>query len=296
MVWRWLALALVTATPGAANPGVKTFGKWTAGCDNENVCTAIHPAWNSGDVPPEIRGTPFLQIRHHPQRDAIPQISLLDPANQAPRAVLRPPLVTMVFQFNAKSGVGNALAYPAVVDGDGGYRFEAEDTRSIIYGLRKSKRVAVSIDDQRGFSFDPAPFEEVLAFFDRQQELEGTPGALVLLPGDEVMNDYAHPVPPEADTVELTPFSQQQLQHWQVEYPERKPNEVIDVETYPARGIVVLIRAKTPARDCGVFERWGHTGTGTNFVLVERREMPVCNGIAQQHWIQTYRANSISPQ
>lgn len=45
-----------------------------------------------------------------------------------------------------------------------------------------------------------------------------------------------------------------------------------------------------------MYERWGHVGAGNDFVLVERREMPVCNGSGPAHWIQTYRADTISPE
>ena len=294
MVWRWLLLTLVTVTPGSANPGVKTFGSWIAGCNNENICTAVRPAWAAIDVLPDMPGTPFLQIRHHPQRDATPEFRLIDPENPAPIAVLKPPLVTMVFHFNDSPGVGNALIYRASIDGEGGYRFKDEDARSILYGLRKGTRVVVSISDKRGFSFNPEPFDEALAFFDRQQALDDTPGALVLRP-DNVMYDYAHPVPPDADTVQLSIFDGEHLHNWMVEYPERMPDEIIEVEPKPDRGLVNVIRAKSLEGDCGVFERWGHVGTNNDFVLVERREMPVCIGLGPAHWIQTYRADTISP-
>lgn len=295
MVWRFLPLTLILATPAAAQPGAKMFGSWIAGCDNENVCTAIRPAWDAVDVQPTLPGTPFLRVRHLPHRDAIPDIRLIDPKNPAPKAVLKPPLVTLVFRFNDNPGVGNMLIYRAVIDGEGGYRFADEDARSIIYGLRKAKSAAVSIADQRKFSLNPAPFDEALAFFDREQDLADTPGAFVLRPGN-VMYDYAHPVPPQADVVQLSAFTARQLDDWRADYPEVLPDETVLVAAEPSRGLVTIRRFRSPDRDCGVVERWGYAGQANGFVLVERREMPVCSGIAETHWIRTHRADTLSPE
>ena len=291
----WLLPLLFALTPTEFTEAkVPNFGGWIAGCNNENICTAIRMV-DAGDVVHLDGGIPFLQFRHHPQRDAIPEIRLIDPENPSATAVLRPPLVTMVFHFNDNPGVGNVLIYHASIDGEGGYRFDDEEARSIVYGLRRASRVIVSIADKRGLSLNTEQFEEALAYFDRQQGLDDTPGALVLRP-DNVMYDYAHPVPPEADTVQLSTFDGEQLHNWMVEYPERAPDEIIDVEPKPDRGLVNVIRAKSLAGDCGVFERWGHVGTGNDFVLVERREMPVCKGSGPAHWIQTYRADTLSPK
>ena len=291
----WLFPVIFIAAAGVTTEAkVGSFGGWLAGCNNENICTAIRMV-DTKDRMHRDGGVPFLQIRHHPQRDAIPEIRLIDPENPTTTDVPRPPLVTMVFHFNENPGVGNILIYHASNDGEGGYRFNDEEARSILYGLRKGSRVIVSIADKRGLSLNTEHFDEALAYFDTQQGLDDTPGALVLRP-DNIMYDYAHPVPPEADTVELSTFDGQQLHNWMVEYPERAPNEIIDVEPKPDRGTVIVIRAKSLEGDCGVYERWGHVGAGNDFVLVERREMPVCNGSGPAHWIQTYRADTISPE
>jgi hypothetical protein len=290
-----LPLALLAAMPAMADSGVKTFGRWIAGCDNVNVCTAIHPAWDAVDVLPDIPGTPFLKIRHHPHRDATPEIWLVDPENPAPLAVLKPPLVTMVFHFNDNPGVGNALVYRASIDGEGGYRFLDEDARSILYGLRTAKRAVVSIAYNRGFSFDPDPFGQALAFFDREQDLAGTPGALVLRPGN-VMYDYAHPAPPDADLVLLTPFNTKQFDKWLAGHLKDHPGQKVKHIEDQNRGLITAIRYRSFDFDCGVYERWGHVGKAYEFVLVERREMPICNGVPEAHWIMTYRADTISPE
>lgn len=291
----WLfPIIFIAAAGGTTEAKVASFGGWLAGCNNENICTAIRTVDAKNGMHRE-GGLPFLQIRHHPQRDAIPEIRLIDPENLTTTDVPRPPLVTMVFRFNENPGVGNILIYYASIDGEGGYRFDDEEARSVLYGLRRASRVIVSIADKRGLSLNAEQFDEALAYFDRQQGLDDTPGALVLRP-DNIMYDYAHPFPPEADTVQLSKFNGEQLHNWMVEYPGRAPDEIIEVEPKPDRGLVNVTRSKTLEGDCGVFERWGHVGTGNDFVLVERREMPVCNGSGPAHWIQTYRADTISPE
>ncbi|MFN3748323.1 MAG: hypothetical protein ACK4SJ_06510 [Sphingorhabdus sp.] len=294
MHWSLLPMALLAASPAMAESGVQIVGHWIAGCDNENVCTAIRPAWDAVDVLPNIPGTPFLKMRHHPHRDATPEFWLVDPENPAPLAVLKPPLVSMVFHFNDSNGVGNALAYRAVIDGEGGYRFLEKDARSILYGLRKAKYAVVTIADRPSFILQPGAFDEILAFFDRSQELEDTPGALVLRP-DGVMYDYNHPRPPEADTVQLSPFTKEQFDKWLAAYLKNHPGQKVKHEQEARRGLITAIRYNSFDFDCGIFERWGHIGTTNDFVLVERREMPVCAGLPVRYWIRTYRAEAISP-
>jgi hypothetical protein len=291
-------LATLTSAPVSAELGVRTFGGWMAGCDNENICTAIRPAWDAIDVLPRNSGMPFVQIRHHPQRDAVPEITLIDQTNPSPDAVLKPPLAIMVVHYDRECKCKtdcpeNVGIYHARIDGKGGYKFKDEEARTVLYGLRKGNRVLITLGDKRGLPLDVAHLDEALAHFDREQKLADTPGALVLQP-DNVMYDYAHPHPPFAPIAELTGFNAKQLKNWRAEYPKPMPGEVLHFELEPKRGITTLLRTKSPDGDCGVFERWGHVGTGNDFVLVKRREMPVCSGIAQQHWIRTYRADTIS--
>ncbi|WP_430443839.1 hypothetical protein [Sphingorhabdus contaminans] len=291
----WLSpVIFAAAAAGVTEAKVASFGDWLAGCSNENICTAIRMV-DTKDCMYRDGGVPFLQIRHHPHRDAIPEIRLIDPENPTTTGMPRPALVTIVFRFNDNPGVGNILIYYASIDDEGGYRFDDEDARFILYGLRRASRVIVSIADKRGLSLNAEQIDDALAYFDRQQGLDDTPGALVLRP-DNVMYDYAHPVPPEADTVQLSTYSGEQLHNWMVENPERTPDEIIEVEPKLDRGLVNVIRAKSLKGDCGVFERWGHVGTGNEFVLVERREMPLCRGTGPARWIQTYRADTLSPE
>lgn len=294
MFLRLLPLVTIMATPALADSGVQQFGGWMAGCDNERVCTAIRPVWDAVDGLPADPGTPFLQIRHHPHRDATPQITLIDQKNPAPDAVLKPPLATMEILFGLAHSLGERGLFAAHIDGNGGYRFKDEEARSILDGLRSGRPVRIAIGNAPEMPLDTVRLDEVLAYFDQQQELADTPGALVLRPGN-VMYDYVHPRPPQAVTIHLTAFKPGQLRNLLAEYPEKLPGETLDVVTEPRRGLATLARYKSADRDCGVQERWGHTGTANEFRLVERREMPVCIGIGQQHWIRTYRADTISP-
>ena len=300
MAVRFLLCALFAASQLSAQPAVKLFGGWIAGCNNENICMAIRPVWNAIDGLPADDDMPFVQIRHHPQRDATPEISLIDQSNPAPDAMLKPPLAIMAIHYSRDCKCkgdcpDNVQYYQVPIDGKGGYRVEDEDARSVLYGLRHGTKIEVLLGDRPALPLDTAKLDEALAHFDREQGLEDTPGALVLRP-ENVMYDYAHPVPPEAETLVLTAFSVSQLNNWRAEYPESMPDETIYLEPDALRGTVLLVRTRSPDGDCGILEQWGHVGAGNDFILIERREMPVCNGIAPQHWIQTYRANRISAE
>jgi hypothetical protein len=52
-------------------------------------------------------------------------------------------------------------------------------------------------------------------------------------------------------------------------------------------GVLRSILFHAPAEDCGRAMVWGWTGEA--FVLIERRIMPVCSGLAREDWIVTYR-------
>ena len=295
MLWRLLMLITLAATPVSAQSGVKLFGGWMAGCDNENVCTAIRPVWDAIDGTPADPGTPFLQIRHHPHRDATPQITLVDQKNPAPEAVLKTPLASLEVRYGLAHSLGDRKHFCAQGDGLGGYRFKDEDAWSILHGLRSGKPVRIAIGKASDLPLGTAKLDEALAHFDQQQDLADTPGALVLRPGN-VMYDYAHPRPPEADPIHLTRFKTRQLRNFLAEYPENTPGETLDLVPMPQLGLVTITRYKSRDRDCGVVERWGHIGAANEFRLAERREMPVCIGIGQQYWIKTYRADTISPE
>lgn len=282
-------------------PQARPFGGWIAGCDNEHVCTAVRTV-DAIDALPAVGGIPLLQIRHYPFRDATPEFRLFDPANPAPDAVLRPSIASLTIRYPEVNGKSAVQTYYAMPDFDsatrfnqkGGYRFKDEDARSILYGLGVGSSVEISVGPKR-VPLGNAGFGEVLAHFDLEQELAETPGALVLRPNN-IMYDYAHPVPPEADTFQLTAFTDMQFDRWLDAYVKLHPGVKVKHAAEPTRGLVTTVRYKSFDFDCGEFERWGHVGGDEGFVLVERREMPVCTGIPEAHWVRTWRADTISPE
>lgn len=51
-------------------------------------------------------------------------------------------------------------------------------------------------------------------------------------------------------------------------------------------GILRLYQLDQARSDCGIFRAWGYTGQG--WVLLERREMPLCKGLEPDEWIRTH--------
>jgi hypothetical protein len=300
-----LMLAGCLPTPGAPGiapadeGGVRVYGGWITGCDNENICTAIRTI-DAVDGDFGGAGVPFLSIKHHPHRDAVPEIRIVDPANPAPDAVLRPQIASIQFDFSARGVSTGRMTYYAradFADGTrlnmpGSYRFKDEEARTVLYALRQGVPVLLTIGPKR-IPVATAKLDDALAHFDREQDLENTPGALVLRPGN-VMYDYAHPTPPDAPTVELVGFDQKEFDAWLKSYLKQHPGQKVKHEAQPEWGLITAIRYKSPDFDCGVYERWGHERGSRKFVLVERREMPVCVGIGEAHWVRTYRADTIS--
>jgi hypothetical protein len=296
-----LLLALIASVPPPEEINVRVYGGWITGCDNENICTTIHTV-DAVDGLPADGGVPFLQIRHHPHRDAIPEIRVMDPANPAPDAVLRPAVAFISMDFRARSKDGQLRVYYASPDFPdntpfnvpGSYRFNHEEVRTILYGLRVGVPVSIMIGPKRT-SLNSAKLDDALSHFDREQDLADTPGALVLRPKG-VMHDYAHPWPPDAPTVELVGFTQEEFDAWLKLYLKQHPGQKVKHMVEPEHGLITAIRYRSFNFDCGVLERWGHQRSVRKFVLVERREMPVCVGINEAHWIRTYRADTISPE
>lgn len=298
----WLfPIMLAAAHPGMTEPKVLIFGGWVAGCDNENICTALRTVDAvEGQIPDG--GVPFLHIRHYPHRDAIPEIRIIDPADLAPDAVLRPSIAMISFDFRSRSKDGELRVYTAPADfsaktplnAPGSYRFSDEEVRTILYGLRVGGSALISIGPKR-ILFNTAHLDDALAHFDRKQDLADTPGALVLRPGN-VMYDYSHPRPPDAPTVELSSFTQEEFDLWLKGYLKKRPGQKVKHEAKPEGGLITAVRYRSFEFDCGVFERWGYERSSHRFVLVERREMPVCSGITEAHWIRSFRADTISPE
>ncbi|MCW3834699.1 DUF1176 domain-containing protein [Sphingomonas canadensis] len=53
-------------------------------------------------------------------------------------------------------------------------------------------------------------------------------------------------------------------------------------------GILRSYSFRPGREDCGIFRAWAYTAAGWR--MAERREMPVCRGLAPPDWIRTYRA------
>jgi hypothetical protein len=299
----WMISMTLAATGSVTEVSpVRVYGGWIAGCDNENICTAIRTVDAVDSLLPQ-GSIPFLQIRHHPHRDAIPEIRIIDPANPAPDAMLRPGLSFISLDFRERSSEGELRIYharPELSDGTQSnaasrYRFSDEDVRTILYGLRVAVPASIAIGAKQ-IPLNSTQLDEALAHFDWAQDLADTPGALVLQPSGPVMFDYAHPWAPDAPLVQLSRFSPASFEAWFKRYLQQHPGRKVKHEAEPERGLVTTIRYDSFDFDCGVFERWGHDRTADQLVLVERREMPVCVGIGDAHWIRTYRADTISPE
>lgn len=350
-----LALGGALSVTSNAHAQTRQFEGWVTGCDNALVCTAIafaEPAKIAAEP-----GIPFLQIRHSPLRDATPEIRLFDPGltDEVGRlARLGASLVA--------SPVGAEIAkgpetFRAEYDGKGGFRFKDEQARSILFALRSGHGIRISIGQKQSLRLLTAGLDGALGYFDDQQELADTPGALVKKPKGDLI-DYAHPPPPDVDTIELSAFgepvhsdaaqrglpavarckpapSEQALQAYPlrgsatllrrtcdadginemsawyvvaktgarpvpygwnngVDDKRRDGALLANAEVLPNGGLIRAVRFRGPTKDCGIAERWGWSKEG-KFLLVERREMPLCRSAGQAHWIITYRADAVSP-
>ncbi|MFY8038846.1 MAG: DUF1176 domain-containing protein [Bosea sp. (in: a-proteobacteria)] len=183
----------------SAKEEVRTFGNWLVGCDNANVCMAIVFAEPSKAIA-EL-GIPLLQIRHHPLRDATPEIRIVDsgPSGEGDRLAKSRALL-VVTPTGAEIAKGPA-SHRAEFEGNAGFRFQSSRARIILHALRsRTDRITISIDEKQNLRVNTAGLEAALAYMDDQQELADKPGALVRKP-DGVLNDYLHPIPPDVETV-----------------------------------------------------------------------------------------------
>jgi hypothetical protein len=55
-------------------------------------------------------------------------------------------------------------------------------------------------------------------------------------------------------------------------------------------GVLRTLQPRGGRQDCGVARAWAFTGSG--WLLLDRREMPLCIGLAPAHWIVTHTARS----
>lgn len=292
-----LSASLVVSTPTQAE--VRDFGGWIAGCDNMRICTALRTIEAvDGDG-----GLLLIEIRHFPHRDATPEIRIVDPSRPALLDQLRSASASITIQFRGESDGrvirSTYLAAPEIERifrplGARSYRMKHTEARSVLYGLRRGVAVTISVNGEQR-TLAGTRLDDALAHFDREQQLAGTPGALVLRP-QNVMYDYAHPTPPDAETVVLSAFTAAQFDTWLAAYLKSHPGEKIKHAADLGRGLVTTVRYHSFDHDCGTIDRWGHVGNRARFALVERREMPICTGINEAHWIRTYHAETSGPR
>lgn len=134
--------------PVSAREEVRTFGNWLVGCDNAHVCTAIVFAEPSKAVAEP--GIPLLQIRHHPVRDAAPEIRIVDPgpSGEGDRLAKSRALL-VVTPTGAEIGKGPA-SHRAEFEGNAGFRFQSSRARTILHALlSRTDRITISIGEKQ---------------------------------------------------------------------------------------------------------------------------------------------------
>lgn len=223
----------------------RQFQNWVVGCDNTNVCTGIIFAEPSKAA--AAPGIPFLQIRHHPHRDATPEIRVFDPGPAAEGDRLSKSSARLIIAPTGAEIAKGPTSYVADFEGNSGFRFRSAGARTILHALRSSsERITISIGEKQNLRVNTAGLDEALAYMDVQQDLADTPGALVKKP-DGDLTDYLHPTPPDIETVEGAAFGEA----FDSGIPRRnfppvpgcKPVAMEGtVQGYPLRGSAILLR------------------------------------------------------
>jgi hypothetical protein len=201
-----LGLTLASALPSAVMAQTRQFQNWVVGCDNAHVCTAIVFAEPSKAVAEP--GIPLLQIRHHPLRDATPEIRIFDPGPAAEGTRLSKAVARLVVTPTGAEVAKGPETHVAEFEGNGGFRFSSSRARGILHALRtRSARITISIGDKQNLRVNTAGLDDALAHMDDRQELSDTPGALIRKPEGD-LTDYLHPTPPDIETVEGAAFGE----------------------------------------------------------------------------------------
>lgn len=242
-----LAVCILSCASSALSAQTRQFQNWIVGCDNTNVCTAVAFAEPSKIVAEP--GIPFIEIRHHPHRDATPMIRIIDPGPRARERGFSTAEARLIASPVGAEVAKGPYSYRAVFEGAGGFRFKDGDAWSILNSMRSNERINVSIGNKRNLRLLTEGLEAALAYIDSEQDLAGTPGALVK-PQGGTPADYVHPKAPEAPTVEGAAFGELTESH----ISERSLPSVPGcstassgrrVEGYPLRGTAMLLM-----RDC----------------------------------------------
>lgn len=201
-----LGASLSPLASSLASAQTKQFRNWVVGCDNAHVCTAIVFAEPSKAAAEP--GIPFLQIRHHPHRDAIPEIRVFDPGPAAAGDRLSKSSARLVVAPAGGEVAKGPATYIADFEGGGGFLFRSHRARTMLHALRSSsERITISIGGKQNLHVNTAGLDEALGYMDVQQDLADTPGALVKKP-DGDLTDYLHPTPPDLETVEGAAFGE----------------------------------------------------------------------------------------
>ncbi|MDP2800725.1 MAG: DUF1176 domain-containing protein [Phreatobacter sp.] len=250
-----IGFALSITSPASAQ--TRQFRSWVAGCDNTRVCTAIAFAEPSKAVAQP--GIPFVRIRHHPLRDATPEIWIVDPGPAAAgaRAGVRARLVVQPERSEVAKG---SDVLTAEIDGDSALRFRIKDARRALHALRSGAAITLDIGEKRNLRLVTQGLDAALRYFDDRQELSDTPGALVKKP-DSVLADYWHPQPPDADAVEATAFGEPvHADFTQRSLPAtprcRLPQPEAPVQAFPLRGSAMLLRSPCVADGVNEMSAW----------------------------------------
>lgn len=240
-----LVLGATSLFSSAVSAQTRQFQNWVVGCDNTHICTAIAFAEPSKAIAEP--GMPLLQIRHHPYRDATPEIRIFDPGPAAEGDRLAKNSAQLIVTPSGAEIAKGPTRYRAEFEGKGGFRFPSHRARALLHALRShDERITLSIGEKQELRVDTAGLDDALAYMDDRQELADTPGALVKKP-DGVQNDYLHPKPPDIETVEGAAFGEGFdsgiPRKIFVPVPGCKPLEMEGTaQGYPLRGSSFLLR------------------------------------------------------
>lgn len=163
-----LLILMVLAVPAnAAEPSIKTFREWLAGCDNLGRCTAF-------SLPAEGASFPAtLKLEREAGPDAAPVLSLTMKAD-----TLAAPLVAnLAIDGNPFPAPGQKMTVELVDIETGRLRFTPEQTQALIEAARKATVLGATMAKEN-YEIPLAGAVASLLWLDEQQERLGTPTAL----------------------------------------------------------------------------------------------------------------------
>ncbi len=316
-------LAMLSASPAHAE--LRQFANWIVGCDNRAECTAIGMAAGSANP-----AAPSVAIRIGVDRTSLSGFSFEIIRLPADSADLRPIVISCLpcaggpggnridlvgrrIDFTDMRGarwldrIGQGQAITATwPDGTPGTMI---DTLAFLEAWKHLART-------RG-----ALMREVLAQGTAEESRRAGPAVEVMPSGSPAIEPALRRCPAAADAASYREFalpgnarlwsltcrkgSVASLHWFQAEQPVGEPSPLLlpDAE----RGQINagdpgfaesvfdfdfgILRARSgPAdrEDCGIQRAWGWNGR--TWVLLERREMPACIGLASSDWVRTYAA------